>query len=72
MVVGQTEYDFHLLPSGIISENCLAVVGNGVVVHLGQLLDEIRKNEAKGLIEWKKRLVLSDRAHLGESAGFQS
>lgn len=64
VVVGDTEYDFHLLPSGIVNENCLSVVGNGVVVHLAQLFDEIKKNEAKGLKNWKERLIISDRAHL--------
>ncbi|RWS24011.1 hypothetical protein B4U80_02161 [Leptotrombidium deliense] len=64
VVVGKTEYDFHLLPSGIINKDCTAVVGNGVVIHLPQLFDEIRKNEAKGLTNWKNRLLISDRAHL--------
>lgn len=63
--MGDTEYDFHLLPSGIINKNCISVVGNGVVIHLPQLFDEIKKNEDKGLKEWKKRLIISDRAHLG-------
>ena len=64
MVVGNVEYDFHLLPSGIINPNCVSVLGNGVVIHVGQLLDEINKNEAKGLQNWKDRLIISDRAHL--------
>ena len=59
------EYDFHLLPSGIINSNCVSVVGNGVVIHMPQMFDEIKKNEIKGLKEWKKRLLISDRAHLG-------
>jgi len=64
VVVGEIEYDFHLLPSGMINENCLSVVGNGVVIHLAQLFDEIKKNEAKGMKNWKERLIISDRAHL--------
>ena len=40
--------------------------GNGVVVHLPGLFDEIKKNEAKGLSGWQERLVISSRAHLGE------
>lgn len=64
VVVGDTEFDFHLLPSGIINEKCTSVVGNGVVVHLGQLFEEITKNEEKGLTNWQKRLLISDRAHL--------
>lgn len=64
VVVGDVEFDFHLLPSGIINEKCTSVVGNGVVVHLGQLFDEIEKNEKHGLKDWQKRLLISDRAHL--------
>lgn len=48
----------------MVNENCLSVVGNGVVIHLAQLFDEIRKNETKGLKNWKERLIISDRAHL--------
>jgi len=66
VVVGEIEYDFHLLPSGIINHNCTSIVGNGVVIHLPQLFDEICKNEAKGMTDWKQRLLLSDRAHLGK------
>ena len=41
--------------------------GNGVVVHLPGLFDEIQKNEAKGLKGWQERLIVSSRAHLGPS-----
>lgn len=42
----------------------LNVIGNGVVIHLPGLFDECKKNEKKGLLDWKKRLLISDRAHL--------
>ena len=64
VVVGGVSYDFHLLPSGIIHEKCLSVIGNGVVIHLPGLFAEIEKNEAKGLVDWQKRLRVSDRAHI--------
>jgi len=64
VVIGEKKYDFHLLPSGIISETCLNVIGNGVVVNLPELLKEAQKNEDKGLTWWKQNLVISDRAHL--------
>lgn len=38
--------------------------GNGVVVHLPGLFEELAKNESKGLHNWEKRLIVSDRAHL--------
>ncbi|XP_025190970.1 adenylosuccinate synthetase isoform X1 [Melanaphis sacchari] len=64
VVVDNKEFDFHLLPSGIINPNCKSVIGNGVVIHLPGLFDECSKNEKKGLLDWKKRLLISDRAHL--------
>uniref|UniRef100_A0A8C1MNG4 Adenylosuccinate synthetase n=1 Tax=Cyprinus carpio TaxID=7962 RepID=A0A8C1MNG4_CYPCA len=64
VVVDEKEYDFHLLPSGIISTKCTSFIGNGVVIHLPGLFEEIDKNEKKGLKGWDKRLVISDRAHI--------
>ena len=48
VVVGETHYDFHLLPSGIVYDNVTCVIGNGVVVHVASLFEEIEKNRAKG------------------------
>jgi adenylosuccinate synthase len=64
VIADGVEYDFHLLPSGIINEKCASVIGNGTVVHLPDLLKEIQKNEAKGLKDWQSRLFISERAHL--------
>ncbi|XP_045866025.1 adenylosuccinate synthetase isozyme 1 isoform X3 [Meles meles] len=64
VVVDGREYDFHLLPSGIINTKAVSFIGNGVVVHLPGLFEEAEKNEKKGLKDWEKRLVISDRAHL--------
>ncbi|KOB71278.1 Adenylosuccinate synthetase, partial [Operophtera brumata] len=58
------EYDFHLLPSGIINPKCTSVIGNGVVIHLPGLFEELKKNESKGMIDWQGRFIISDRAHL--------
>ncbi|XP_035733241.1 adenylosuccinate synthetase-like isoform X1 [Vespa mandarinia] len=64
VVVEGAEFDFHLLPSGIINPRCKSVIGNGVVVHLPGLFEELAKNETKGLKDWKDKLIISDRAHL--------
>uniref|UniRef100_A0A671NVN7 Adenylosuccinate synthetase n=1 Tax=Sinocyclocheilus anshuiensis TaxID=1608454 RepID=A0A671NVN7_9TELE len=64
VVVDEEEYDFHLLPSGIINTKCTSFIGNGVVIHLPGLFEEIDKNEKRGLKGWDKRLVISDRAHI--------
>jgi len=64
VVVDGKEYDFHLLPSGIINSKSISLIGNGVVIHLPGLFEEGDKNEKKGLKGWDKRLIVSDRAHL--------
>ncbi|KAG8444536.1 hypothetical protein GDO86_009627 [Hymenochirus boettgeri] len=66
VVVDSVEYDFHLLPSGIINPNAIAFIGNGVVIHLPGLFEEAEKNlkKGQGLVGWEKRLCISDRAHI--------
>ncbi|XP_078262600.1 adenylosuccinate synthetase isozyme 1 [Rhinoraja longicauda] len=64
VVVDGTEYKFHLFPSGIINQKATSFLGNGVVIHLPGLFEEAEKNEKKGLKDWEKRLIISDRAHL--------
>uniref|UniRef100_A0A1B6DNJ2 Adenylosuccinate synthetase n=1 Tax=Clastoptera arizonana TaxID=38151 RepID=A0A1B6DNJ2_9HEMI len=64
VVVEDQEYDFHLLPSGIINPKCKSIIGNGVVVHLPGLFEELKRNENKGLVGWENRLLISDRSHL--------
>uniref|UniRef100_A0A672HGM8 Adenylosuccinate synthetase n=1 Tax=Salarias fasciatus TaxID=181472 RepID=A0A672HGM8_SALFA len=65
VVVDGKEYDFHLLPSGIINPKSISLIGNGVVIHLPGLFEEGDKNDKKGLKGWDKRLIVSDRAHIG-------
>jgi len=59
-----TAYAFHLLPSGLVHEGVVGVLGNGVVIHVGQLFDEMAANEDKGMKLDASRLKISDRAHL--------
>lgn len=63
IVVNGTKFDFHLLPSGLINQKCISVIGNGVVVHLPSLFQEIKNTEDKG-IKVDGRLLISSRAHL--------
>ncbi|XP_043273699.1 adenylosuccinate synthetase [Venturia canescens] len=64
VVVEGAQFFFHLLPSGIINPRCKSVLGNGVVIHLPGLFEELEQNEAKGLKDWGERFVISDRAHI--------
>mmetsp|Transcript_20201 Transcript_20201/g.20301 ORF Transcript_20201/g.20301 Transcript_20201/m.20301 type:complete len:516 (-) Transcript_20201:177-1724(-) len=63
IVVNDKKYKFHLVPSGILNQRAHCVVGNGVVVHLRGLIDELRELTAAG-VDYKDRLHLSDRAHI--------
>src|SRR3954468_8512763 len=66
VVIGQGEaqqkYALHLLPSGILSPGCTPVIGNGVVVDLSVLFEEIDGIEARGVDTSK--LVVSADAHV--------
>lgn len=62
VVVGGEEYALHLLPAGILSEQAIPVIGNGVVVDLEALFDEIDQMTARG-VDCSKLLV-SSNAHV--------
>ena len=62
VVVGGETYALHLLPSGILSPGCTPVIGNGVVVDLTVLFEEIAALESRGLDT--SRLVVSADAHV--------
>ena len=62
VVIGDDTYALHLLPSGILSPGCTPVIGNGVVVDLSVLFEEIDALEARG-VSCAKLLVSAD-AHL--------
>jgi adenylosuccinate synthase len=49
VVIGDQKYALHLLPSGILTAGCTPVIGNGVVVDLGVLFEEIDGLEARGV-----------------------
>ena len=58
------KYALHLVPSGILNEKCKCVVGNGVVVHLPGMFEEIDTLERAGVAIDPSRLCISDRAHM--------
>lgn len=64
VVVDGTEYDFHILPSGVVNKNCISVIGNGVVINIPQFFEEVKKNEGKGLASCEGRVFISNRAHI--------
>ncbi|HIW96754.1 MAG TPA: adenylosuccinate synthase [Candidatus Corynebacterium gallistercoris] len=48
VVVGGEKYELKLLPAGVLSENATPVIGNGCVVNLEALFEEIDGLEARG------------------------
>ncbi len=64
MVIGQQKTILHLVPSGILHERCLCIIGNGVVVDPKVLIDEIDGLHQQGYLKDPNRLALSQNAHL--------
>ncbi len=62
--VGGEQTILHLIPSGILHENKLCCIGNGVVCDPFVLLEEIDKLIAKGIDVSPKRFKISKKAHL--------
>lgn len=57
------QYKLHLMPSGVLNPNAQCIIGNGVVVNLPSLFEEIKGLEERGIC-CKGRVLVSDRAHL--------
>lgn len=62
VVVGEERYALQLVPSGVLYETVVPVIGNGVVVDLPTLFAEIDTLESRGVS--CKRLRVSTLAHL--------
>jgi adenylosuccinate synthase len=61
--IGEKKFILKLIPSGILRPGVQAVIGNGVVVDLGALIDEMKALEAAG-IDVRGQLRISNRAHV--------
>jgi len=64
VIVGGTKYVLHLIPSGILREGTLCVIGNGVVLDPVAVAAEIEGLRAKGVAVTASNLMISDAAHL--------
>jgi adenylosuccinate synthase len=60
--IGEELFALHIVPSGILRKNKSAVIGNGVVIDPGVLLEELRNLESRGVSV--KNLRISDRANV--------
>lgn len=61
--IDNKKYILHLIPSGILRNDVICVIGNGVVIDPSALLDEIKLLEENG-IDVSDRLFISHNAHL--------
>ena len=61
VIVDGSEYKLHLIPSGVLYDHPISVIGNGVVIDPKALLNEIDYLNNKDI---KPHLHVSDRAHV--------
>ncbi len=63
VMINGRKYVLHLIPSGILHPRKICAIGNGVVIDLAALKNEIQDLNAAG-ISCKGRLFVSNRAHV--------
>ena len=64
LVVEGKKFVFHLIPSGILYESKMCMIGNGVVIDPEVLLAEMQELADTGLPVTPERLMISENAHL--------
>jgi len=63
VVVGEEKVVLHLVPSGILRKGKICVLGNGVVIDLGELIHEMDQLE-RLQVRFEDNFFISRRAHL--------
>jgi len=63
VTVGEKIFKLHLIPSGIIHSHTIGVLGNGLVLNPGTLLDEMEMLRRAGIVLTPERFWISDAAH---------
>lgn len=64
IVVGKEKTVLHLIPSGVLHDNCLCVIASGVVINPQVLKEEIERLKRNGFLKNTNRLVISRKAHV--------
>jgi len=62
--VGKQSFVLHLLPSGIVHEGKVCVLGNGMVIDPMAFFEEADRFIAQGMVVTPERVKISSRAHL--------
>jgi adenylosuccinate synthase len=63
LIFDGNKYVLHLIPSGIFRDNCINIIGSGVVIDPIALVEEIKILEEIG-VDVRSKLKISKRAHL--------
>jgi adenylosuccinate synthase len=64
LVVKDTGYVFHLIPSAILHSKKICVIGNGVVIDPKALIKEMEELKSKGVAFTSKRFKISGLSHV--------
>lgn len=64
IVVKNEETILHLIPSGILHDNKICIIGNGVVIDPKVLLQELDRLVTRNLLPANTKLFVSEKAHL--------
>lgn len=64
LVVKGQQTILHLVPSGILHDGKICIIGNGVVVDPKVLIEEIEQLKSRGVLPPNTRLFVSDIAHV--------
>jgi len=64
LVVEGKKFVFHIIPSGILYEDKMCMIGNGVIVDPGVLIHEMDQLKDQGLTVTPDRFMISEGAHL--------
>ena len=64
LVIGDKIFKLSLLPSGIIRQDKIAVIGNGVVLDPWKLIEEIDLIRSQGISIDNKRLLIAENTPL--------
>jgi len=63
--IGDTKktFDVHILPSGVLTDGCVNLIGSGCVVYIPNFFKEIDNLQSHG-IDTQDRILVSDRCHV--------
>lgn len=64
LVVDGEKFAMHLLPCGVLNKHCTNIIGNGVVVHVPTLVQELQSLLNANIPFDDGRILISDRAHI--------